>query len=462
MNQDSMVPKSAGLDSTVTERSGQDNVDSKCINQSQLDRMLKLIILRGLVAPSCHYWAESDKQLRDKSGIYLYRKLVKQAGTNRPFIPLQMLGVDLQLVVGLDQMEYIFQHSPHLFAVGQLKLGFFSNFMGKNVGVSTGKEWLQRRLVNVETLHTDRAGHVFGEEFDRYIREAVGTSEPHCFQDFLRVAERLATRICFGRHEAAKPIFRFLAEANSIDQYSEGGFQPDPELLRDYVQYMLHEIRHPREKCLMQLATQFESDEEELLHQIPHWVFPIGAAIHTLVPRLLTLLANHPSVWKRVLDEIRDRHYVGAWRSVLNLSYLRQCILETLRINNNVVSLFRTAVKGVDFGNGYVFPKGTQFAVLTNPVLRNPDYFEQPESFYPERWTPDLEERHIASISFSRGPQRCPGKDLVLFIVMSYTAHFLRRVGVVCNRDCRFRVKQLDTKKISHAINPCRLKFDYE
>ena len=26
----------------------------------------------------------------------------------------------------------------------------------------------------------------------------------------------------------------------------------------------------------------------EVMHQIPHWVFPIGSAIHTSVPRLLT------------------------------------------------------------------------------------------------------------------------------------------------------------------------------
>lgn len=131
----------------------------------------------------------------------------------------------------------------------------------------------------------------------------------------------------------------------------------------------------------------------------------------------------------------------------MGLRFLRKCILEALRINNNVVSLFRTAAEQVDFGNGYTFPEGTQFFVFTNPILRNPEYFDRPEEFRPNRWRRELEESHLASISFSRGPQRCPGKDIVILVVMRYIANFLRRVGVVCDRSRPFRTGRLNPKK---------------
>ena len=154
--------------------------------------------------------------------------------------------------------------------------------------------------------------------------------------------------------------------------------------------------------------------------------------------------------------------------SLSYLPHLRKCILETLRLNNPVVTTFRTLMP-----DQYVFPtfpthhhptnpqnqsknptytKGDQFLILNNPVLRDPEYFTQPNSFLPNRWTPEMENSYYA-IMFNQGPQKCPGKDLAIFILQSFTTHYLNHPDY--NPDTKL-YPQLDMKNVPQMINPCR------
>ena len=91
---------------------------------------------------------------------------------------------------------------------------------------------------------------------------------------------------------------------------------------------------------------------------------------------------------------------------------------------------------------------------------RSKEFFEKPDEFVPERWTQDLENKHLASISFSKGPQKCPGKDLTILIATSFIAHFIKKIGIE-NESVSVQTNIIDTKKISHAINPCKVIFNY-
>ena len=80
---------------------------------------------------------------------------------------------------------------------------------------------------------------------------------------------------------------------------------------------------------------------------------------------------------------------------------MRKCILEALRLMNRLITTFRTLTKDYTFDDKYSFQKGTQFLILNNPVLRESEYYNQPNSFIPERWTPKMEKSYYA-ISFNQ------------------------------------------------------------
>ena len=130
--------------------------------------------------------------------------------------------------------------------------------------------------------------------------------------------------------------------------------------------------------------------------------------------------------------------------------------METLRLINPLITTFRTLSRDFSFDEKYSFKKGTQFLILNNPVLRDSEYFEKPNEFIPERWTEEMEKFYYA-ISFNQGPQKCPGKELVITLIQSFLYHF-------------FTIKQfkyyqsivIDTKEIPQIINPCSLFFEFK
>ena len=194
----------------------------------------------------------------------------------------------------------------------------------------------------------------------------------------------------------------------------------------------------------------------ELLHQIPHWMFPISGLITVSIPRILALLINHPLVFRKLLSELQGLGLNPTAQQIHNTPYLRSCILETFRLNNPVVTTYRTLRKNFSFGPGYSYQKNDQFLILNNPVLRDPVAFPKPNQYIPSRWTPALENTYYA-IMFSQGPQRCPGKELAIFIFKSFLIQYMLALNITQTGKINIYTNKLDTVNLPQMINPCRI-----
>ena len=122
-------------------------------------------------------------------------------------------------------------------------------------------------------------------------------------------------------------------------------------------------------------------------------------------------------------------------------------------MNNPVTSTFRTLTKSFTFQNGESFPKDTQFIILNNGVMRDKSCFNSPNNFIPERWIKG-KEKEYCSLMFNQGPQRCPGKEMAIFIMASFIGHYLKEIGVLDNL-----TKIRCNKPRGQIINPCALSF---
>ena len=142
--------------------------------------------------------------------------------------------------------------------------------------------------------------------------------------------------------------------------------------------------------------------------------------------------------------------------NIYQLTYLRKCILESIRLNNLVITTFRTLTQDFTFDEKHSFQKGTQFLILNNPVLRDKDYFEKPNEFIPERWTSEMEQSYYA-ISFNQGPQKCPGKELAIYLVQCFIYNFFKIKNI--NINTKIGVKKINTDNIPQIINPCSIQF---
>ena len=412
----------------------------------RINIMTRLVFLRGLVSPNCFWYKISDMFFSDGSGINIYNKLKREYGD---FTKVNVFNTDFYLVTNINHIKFILNNSPDLFNVGSLKKKLFSTFMSKNVGVSSGCPWKKRREINDFALDNNKV-HRFSGIYNNYMDELTKFNYKEIdFEKFRNMGREIMARIIFNTKisNINKDVLNLFSEANKISSLYNR-LKIDNKIYNNYKNTIYHYLNNPNKNSLISLCLQNSQNKEEVFHQIPHFIFPIAGLFITTIPRLLCLLCNHSDVFQELILEVNNN-------SVFDLKYMRKCILETLRLNSPVISMFRTVEQDISFNNNN-FKKGTQFLILTNPVLRTKEKYINHNQYIPQRWDAKLEDSYY-SISFSQGPQKCPGKELAIFLVASFTYNLIKNNKLnITNFKCN---KKLDKKNILQVINPCDLVF---
>lgn len=87
-------------------------------------------------------------------------------------------------------------------------------------------------------------------------------------------------------------------------------------------------------------------------------------------------------------------------------------MLETARLYPNNVALMRVCTEDFMIAD-HSFKKGERFMVSPYSVHRDPAYFENPNEFDPDRFSPRNRDNRVvdAFLGFGKGPRKCPGKS---------------------------------------------------
>ncbi len=142
------------------------------------------------------------------------------------------------------------------------------------------------------------------------------------------------------------------------------------------------------------------------------------------------LLAAHPTVQERFhreVDEALDgRPPTPA--DLPNLPLTDQIVTESMRLYPPVYTTAQTAAEPFELG-GYHIPAG---ALLTAPqivVHRDGRWFEEPDAFRPERWTPEFRKslHRYAYFPYGGGPRLCIGDRFSEMAVRLIMASFGQR-----------------------------------
>ncbi|KAL3874626.1 hypothetical protein ACJMK2_037612 [Sinanodonta woodiana] len=329
------------------------------------------------------------------------------------------------------------------------KLRKFTLVALKDFGV--GKKSLEERI-------QDEA-RILAEEFESYgkqpmdirktLQRAVaniiagityGTRLDYGDPDFLRLMQNIDTIFTVASANLPENIFPFLvylpnSKARKVfnafdDMYKyvrkrikEHRATFDPDNIRDFVDLYLKAEEHKDDEAV----------NEENMFRVIIDLFNAGTdtSSTTLVWAILFLMTN-PDVQDKCQKEIKEN--IGSGRPVSlsdkeQLQYLNATIKETLRLACIApVVTPHTVLDDTQF-EGYTIPKDSIILFHLNSVLTDPNIWEMPEEFHPERFLTEEGKKKEKDlfIPFSIGPRSCIGKHLANMELFLFLGNLLQR-----------------------------------
>jgi len=145
---------------------------------------------------------------------------------------------------------------------------------------------------------------------------------------------------------------------------------------------------------------------------------------------LLYLLSSRPDCVDRVRDEfdsvLGERHV--SFSVVPKFEFTTQVILEALRLYPPFWMVDRMALAD-DRAGDLDIPRGSTVVVFIYGTHHSPRYWENPESFDPERFTKAKEKLHtpFAHLPFGAGPRGCIGGNYAMLQMLMILSVVLRK-----------------------------------
>ncbi|CAL5356690.1 hypothetical protein CsSME_00046012 [Camellia sinensis var. sinensis] len=151
----------------------------------------------------------------------------------------------------------------------------------------------------------------------------------------------------------------------------------------------------------------------------------------------LAELINHPNIMEKAKNEIDA--IVGNSRLVeesdlANLPYLQAIVKETLRLHPTGPMIVRESSEDSTI-MGYQIPAKTRLFVNVWAIGRDPNHWENPLEFQPERFVGeegsgksqlDVRGQHFHLLPFGSGRRGCPGTSLALQVVQTSLAAMIQ------------------------------------
>jgi cytochrome P450 len=149
---------------------------------------------------------------------------------------------------------------------------------------------------------------------------------------------------------------------------------------------------------------------------------------------LWVLLATHPSAEAALHEELKTvlDGRPPTVDDLPRLKYTDMVVREALRLYPPTIELGRETIQEVEIG-GYRLPSATNVMFTPWVVHRDQRWFDDPDSFQPERWANGLAQGlpRFAYFPFSGGPRLCIGQSFALMEAVLLVAAIAQRFRLV-------------------------------
>lgn len=345
-------------------------------------------------------------------------------------------------------------------------------FQGHGVFFSNGERWKQLRKVTTLALRELGMGKHEGEELIRaevaLLLDELRATQGQPFDPSLLLAQATSNMMCslvFGRRfpyedkefqdvvQAAGGVLMEISSpwGQAYEMFS-GLLHWFPGCLSQLLSHVstlagfaIQEVQQhqknpdtsgpPRdvvEAFLLKMAqgekgSEMGFSDKDMLMTVIYLLFAGTVTVSATARFTLLLLLKYPRVYDRVQEELAQELGPGQLPTLADrgrLPYTDAVLHEAQRLLALVpMGIPRTLTKTTCF-RGYTLPQGTEVFPLLGSVLHDPNVFEQPEKFDPDRFL-DADgrfQKQQAFLPFSLGKRVCLGEGLAraqLFLLVT-------------------------------------------
>ncbi|XP_021359990.1 cytochrome P450 3A29-like, partial [Mizuhopecten yessoensis] len=166
-------------------------------------------------------------------------------------------------------------------------------------------------------------------------------------------------------------------------------------------------------------------------------------------------LATNPECQEKLRQEIKTVFGSGRidYENLTKLRYLDMCLSEVLRLHPPFVRFTRTCVKTTKIKN-LTIPTGMMVIVPVDFLHHDPDVWEKPESFNPERFS-EAEKAYepLDYIPFGHGPRKCIASRLAFLEAKMITAELVRNFRLSVGNKTVIRPKLHDRSPVQSPLH---------
>ncbi|KAL0298035.1 UNVERIFIED_CONTAM: Abscisic acid 8'-hydroxylase 3 [Sesamum calycinum] len=276
-------------------------------------------------------------------------------------------------------------------------------------------------------------------------------------------------------------MLNFLPKAEGQGALWVGPTQDRLRLCRKKAIAIFRDEMEKRKKCdtskgkndLMEGLMQMKDDdgeqltETEVLDNIVSLVVAGYTSTSVAIMWAFYYLAMHPNV----VEKLREEHMSMTkklngefitYDDISSCEYTGKVVEEIIRLANIAAFIFQTAKTDVEY-KGYIIPKGWKVVCWLRYLHTNPENFEDPMCFNPDKWNEPP--KPGSYLVFGGGSRICAGNMLVRLQVAVLLHHLV--VGYrweLVNPNAKMSYLLLpkpadEVEILSVEINPCELRF---
>ncbi len=363
--------------------------------------------------------------------------------------------MDFCTVLHPDLIERVLvTENDHFEKFGFEDLG--GDFMSEGLLLAEGEQWQRQRLAAQEAFTPDRIrtyGDAMGRYADAMVDDWTDGETVQLDRAFSELTLRILSRSLFDLEladdaDAVTRVADAINERGDLDGLStfvplwvptprNRRFKRAVSAFEPFVDDLIAERRGATGEYDDLLASLMAADDvgglthEELRDSMATFLFAGHETTSLALTYLVLQVAQHDDVRRR-LDAEYDAVLDGRRPTVddlLELEYTDRVVTETLRLYPPAYILFRTATRDVELG-GYRIPEGTNVTLPQFFVHTDERWYDDPETFDPDRWTDELEAERpeYAYFPFGGGPRHCIGMRFAMQELKTVVPTVLQRV----------------------------------